>query len=111
MALTSVTVDRSGGAIPSAPIYMDQLTAVGPASYATGGEAFNPATALLLGTDRTILSVLARGTVTTGGKPSITNYEWDRTNNLLVAMDQARVEVVNTTDLSAQTIIITVWSQ
>lgn len=109
MALTSVTVAAGGGGIPSAPIYVERITAVGPASYTTNGEAFDP-TSTISG-NRTILSVLARGTVTSTGKPSITYYEWDRANNLLVAFDQARVEVAGAVDLSAQTIIITVYSQ
>lgn len=107
MALTSVTVAAGGGGIPSAPIYVDRITAVGPSSYASGGEAFNPATTI--GGNRTILSVIARGTVTSTGKPSVTIWEWDRAGNLLVAFTEARVE--DSGDLSAQTIIITVVSQ
>ncbi len=107
MALTSVTVVAEAGKVPSAPIFINRITAVGPASYTASGEAFDPVATL--GKEDTVLDVRARAYVTATGFPSVILWEWDRTNNKLVALTQARAEASG--DLSADTIDILVFSQ
>lgn len=107
MALTSVTVAQSAGAMPSAPTFVHRVTAVGPTSYSAGGEAFDPL-AVTGNSQATLLGVVARSVVTATGKPSLQSWEFDETNNLLVALTEARVEAAG--DLSASTLIILVYT-
>lgn len=107
MAIVVSKVDTAGNA-PSAPQFLDRFDVVMDASYPTGGEDFDLA---LLLPGKTVLAVVMRGKVTATGFPSVQTYEHDAANDKIIALTEARVQVADTTDLSADTVEVYVWSQ
>ena len=107
MAVAS-TVVNTGGKSASTPTFTDRVDVVMDASYPTGGELLG--LQALIGKGKTILSVVARGKVTATGFPSTSEYEYDSVNDKLIALTEARVQVADTTDLSAETVELYVTS-
>lgn len=107
MAITK-TIVNTGGKSASTPTFTHRIDVVLDSSYPTGGELLSlPA---FIGTGKTILSVQARGKVTSTGFPDIRTYEYDAINDKLIGLDNVRAQVANATDLSLITVELYVVS-
>jgi hypothetical protein len=107
MAITKTAVN-TGGKAPSSPTFLDRIDVVLDSSYPTGGELLG--LSAFIGKGKTILSVVARGKVTSTGFPDVRVYEYDSINDKLVALTEARAEVGAATDLSTITVELYVHS-
>ena len=100
MAFTFALVEEDARAIGSGSTSTQvelYVTATGPASYTTGGEAIVVAD---LG-----LSAIKHfsAEVNAASATNVVNIIFDRTAVKLVALDEAGTQIANTTDLSART--------
>ena len=100
MAFTFALVEEDARAIGSGATSTQvelYVTATGPASYTTGGEAIVVAD---LG-----LSAIKHfsAEVNAASATDVVNIIFDRTAVKLVALDEAGTQIANTTDLSART--------
>ena len=74
------------------------VTATGPASYTTGGEAIVVARDFGLSAIKHFSAEVNAASAT-----DVVNIIYDRTNTKLVALDEAGTEITSTTNLSART--------
>lgn len=104
----TVTIPSVGGAAPSAPLYHQRLNVVLDNSYPAGGYLLG--LQARIGAGKSIISVQARGVVTSSGFPDVRSYEYNATTDKLVALTGARADVAAATDLSTVTVEVLVTS-
>lgn len=104
MALT-ITAQAEIGAQPSAPGFVDRVRVVFDSSYSSGGELFDPTTAI--GKGKTLVGVPP--VIDVAGAKIIV---WDRVNGKLqVLLGATLAEVAGASDQSAVDVEVLVYSQ
>lgn len=105
-ALGTITRSDKMGAVPSAPLFVDRISFLGPSTYATGGSpAFKAAFQAITKDGRVPIAVI--------GQDCGDNHpEYDEaTDKLKLRVMSTGVEVADTTNLSGVTFNVIVISQ
>ncbi len=105
-AVATLGAQTSG--VATRVVFMDQLSVVGDASYATGGYELDSFFESLVEQTRTIKNVFGHGT---NGSTKV-DVRWDATTGkMLVVSTTTGAQVSNATDLSGYTFYLTIFSE